>query len=418
MAAEWYYASGGQQLGPVNTEELRAALRDGNVKPSDLVWKEGMPDWAPAATVSVLKSAQAPAPQPKPRPQATTSAPQRIGSDPQPAPQPQVQITEPDAGSTSPPKQKKKRSGFVGKNIAKVKALNERLSGKQKIAVGGGFLVFLALAIVMAMMFTGEESSFDHHARYAPDGAVVGGFVDVAKIYQTEFFQQLERKVDELEDISDEMDTKLRLTPADIDSFSFWVDADDDVERYLMIVRTKVSIPDDAALTLEEMSENGEEDVAGVPAYTVNGRLIAIPIDGRMIAIPTNKTFVIGPKELLEEVFERGDNPANFSSTMKQAIDSVKFDKAVTVVGNLDRADAIYDQIPGGSAIDDAVGPIVLTADVTNQASVSFSVLNKGSEGALFSVTVSADAVKLVELVKEVQDEVAEAEEQTQMPAE
>lgn len=408
MAAEWYYATGGQQLGPVNTEELRSLLRDGNVKPSDLVWKDGMPDWAPAATVSVLKSAQAPAPKTQAKPKASTSAPQRIGSEPQPAPAQPAEITE-SAPAAKPAK--KKGSGFVGKNIAKIKGLNERLSKTQKIAVGGGLVVAVILAIVLMMMFSGEENSFDQHLKYAPNGAVLGGFVDISKVYESEFYQQLEREFDELEDISDDMDTKLQLTPKDIDSFSFWVDAEEDLPRILIIVRTKVAISEDAEITIEEMSENGPEEIGDVPAYTVSGRTIAIP---------TNKTFVMGPRELLEEVFERGaSNPANFGDSMQQAIDSVKFDKAVTIVGNLDRADAIYDQIPGGKAIDDVVGPIVITADISNRANITFSVLNKGAEGALFSMSLSADAVKLVELVKEIRDEIAEAQDKPEeMPTE
>lgn len=401
MAAEWYYASGGQQLGPVNTEELRSLLRDGSLKPSDLVWKDGMPDWSPAATISVLKSAQAPKPQAKPK--AATSAPQRIGSEPQPAAASQPIVSEPEPIATSA---KKKGRGFVGKNVAKLKALNERLSKTQKIAVGGGLVVAVLLAVVLMMMFAGDESSFDQHVKYAPNGAVLGGFVNVSKVYESEFYKQLEREFDELEDISDDMDEKLQLTPKDIDSFSFWLDADEDIPRVVVVVRTKVTIPEDAEITLEEMSENGPEDIGDVPAFTVAGRTIAIP---------NNFTFVMGPRELLEEVFERGSNPASFTSTMQQAIDSVKFEKAVTIVGNLDRADAIYDQIPGGKAIDDVVGPIVLTADVTNQASISFSVLNKGAEGALFSMTLSADAVKLVDLIKEVQDEIAEAQPEPEM---
>jgi hypothetical protein len=44
------------QLGPLSTEELSAKARGGEVSPSDLVWKEGMPDWKPLAQVPEFQS--------------------------------------------------------------------------------------------------------------------------------------------------------------------------------------------------------------------------------------------------------------------------------------------------------------------------------------------------------------------------
>jgi hypothetical protein len=43
----WYYSKNGIQLGPVSREELSAKATGGEVSPSDLIWKEGMPDWIP-----------------------------------------------------------------------------------------------------------------------------------------------------------------------------------------------------------------------------------------------------------------------------------------------------------------------------------------------------------------------------------
>lgn len=49
---EWYYAKGGQQIGPVGLEDLRALIASGELNPaSDLVWKPTMADWLPAAQV-------------------------------------------------------------------------------------------------------------------------------------------------------------------------------------------------------------------------------------------------------------------------------------------------------------------------------------------------------------------------------
>ena len=56
---EWYYASGGQQQGPVPLESLKQMLASGQVQPGDLVWSQGMPNWAAANTVPGLIDAPA-----------------------------------------------------------------------------------------------------------------------------------------------------------------------------------------------------------------------------------------------------------------------------------------------------------------------------------------------------------------------
>jgi hypothetical protein len=48
MADEWYYAQQGRQVGPVNTAYLSQLAASGQLQPTDLVWKEGMANWAPA----------------------------------------------------------------------------------------------------------------------------------------------------------------------------------------------------------------------------------------------------------------------------------------------------------------------------------------------------------------------------------
>jgi hypothetical protein len=46
MADEWYYAKGGNRIGPASTERLRQLAGSGQVQPTDLVWKSGMAGWA------------------------------------------------------------------------------------------------------------------------------------------------------------------------------------------------------------------------------------------------------------------------------------------------------------------------------------------------------------------------------------
>jgi len=52
--AEWYYAKGGQQLGPVTADDLRQKIASGEVSGQDLVWKDGMANWQAASAVTEL----------------------------------------------------------------------------------------------------------------------------------------------------------------------------------------------------------------------------------------------------------------------------------------------------------------------------------------------------------------------------
>src|SRR5438270_4343272 len=42
MGKRWYYARGGQKAGPVTSEQLRDLASSGALRPSDLVWAEGI----------------------------------------------------------------------------------------------------------------------------------------------------------------------------------------------------------------------------------------------------------------------------------------------------------------------------------------------------------------------------------------
>jgi hypothetical protein len=48
MAAEWYYTSNKQEMGPVSWQELVELAEAGILKASDKVWTEGMDDWIKA----------------------------------------------------------------------------------------------------------------------------------------------------------------------------------------------------------------------------------------------------------------------------------------------------------------------------------------------------------------------------------
>lgn len=50
----WYYAVEGERKGPVTSAELKRLADSGKLKASDLVWKEGMSEWAPAKKLKGL----------------------------------------------------------------------------------------------------------------------------------------------------------------------------------------------------------------------------------------------------------------------------------------------------------------------------------------------------------------------------
>jgi len=54
MASKWFYKKNGQDHGPVSSTELKELGAKNELQPSDLVWKEGMPQWLPASRLAGL----------------------------------------------------------------------------------------------------------------------------------------------------------------------------------------------------------------------------------------------------------------------------------------------------------------------------------------------------------------------------
>ena len=46
--AIWFFADGDEERGPVTEAQIRALIGTGNLRPDDLVWREGLEDWVPA----------------------------------------------------------------------------------------------------------------------------------------------------------------------------------------------------------------------------------------------------------------------------------------------------------------------------------------------------------------------------------
>jgi hypothetical protein len=56
---DWYYARENKQMGPVSPQELKRLATAGELRPEDLVWKEGMTEWSPAGNVKGLFDGEA-----------------------------------------------------------------------------------------------------------------------------------------------------------------------------------------------------------------------------------------------------------------------------------------------------------------------------------------------------------------------
>lgn len=49
--ATWFYARENEEHGPVTAAQLKALVKKGEIDSTDLVWKEGMPNWSPVEDV-------------------------------------------------------------------------------------------------------------------------------------------------------------------------------------------------------------------------------------------------------------------------------------------------------------------------------------------------------------------------------
>jgi len=86
----WHYSQDGQRKGPVSDEDLRRMASEGTLKPSDLVWREGMSEWQPASQATGFQFAAAsPAP---PAPPAAPATPPTYAQQSTPYAPPGAQI--------------------------------------------------------------------------------------------------------------------------------------------------------------------------------------------------------------------------------------------------------------------------------------------------------------------------------------
>ena len=101
MAQQWYWMQGGQKRGPVEDAGLRQLAAKGQLKPTDMIWREGLPNWVPAGNVKGLFPPQTQTPATTVPPAAAARAAKPVAIPPPPPPP--RPATPPQAAPPPPP---------------------------------------------------------------------------------------------------------------------------------------------------------------------------------------------------------------------------------------------------------------------------------------------------------------------------
>jgi hypothetical protein len=78
MAGTWYYAQDNRSFGPLAWEQLRQAAAAGQVRPTNIVWQQGMTEGVVASTVEYLFPAALAKPPPAATAPAVTAPPSAV----------------------------------------------------------------------------------------------------------------------------------------------------------------------------------------------------------------------------------------------------------------------------------------------------------------------------------------------------
>lgn len=81
MADQWHYRVDGVQHGPVTSADLKSLAGAGQLKATDLVWKEGLDQWVAASSVKGLLPVSPPSAATPPPPPSPPPAPVNAGNE-------------------------------------------------------------------------------------------------------------------------------------------------------------------------------------------------------------------------------------------------------------------------------------------------------------------------------------------------
>jgi hypothetical protein len=138
MAELWYYTSEGKRMEPVTAGELRHLAEAGFLQPTDLVWKEGMANWAAASSIKGLfATTPPPAPPPRAEPETTFEPAPRTRPPIEELPRRRRAIEDDDDEDDDRPRRRRRRAsrGNGGLVIG--------------LIIGGGVLVLLLVGVIV-----------------------------------------------------------------------------------------------------------------------------------------------------------------------------------------------------------------------------------------------------------------------------
>jgi hypothetical protein len=180
--AEWHYSRGNEQYGPVSSAQLKQMAAGGQLQPTDLIWKDGMPGWlaagkikglfdaAPAAAAPAATTQSAPATAPPPAAPAPTS---------EPAPQPASPIEYYNPSGGVPARLAKTMRGFPRATglasewpLSDVHLAQLKEAEKQRKAIRG----FNSLCQLFAVFYALAALGFFFGVLAAATGPGAGGF--------------------------------------------------------------------------------------------------------------------------------------------------------------------------------------------------------------------------------------------------
>ena len=160
---QWYLARDGQQFGPLSDAELAKFIELGHLQPTDLLWREGFPDWRPAMVVfPPARAAGAARPAPPMRPAHAPA---------QPAASPRT------AASRSRSTRAIRRAAPLAKQTEPRRACALRRAGRSRSERGGGLKKVLLIVVCLAVLGAAGWYAFpaSRHVswrRQSPVGAI------------------------------------------------------------------------------------------------------------------------------------------------------------------------------------------------------------------------------------------------------
>ncbi len=190
MADLWYYTCEGKQMEPVSTAELKRLAAEGILRPTDMVWKEGMPRWVRASTAAEIFPGANSTPEPVPAPSAApvpgaappavipipaaplvlpqAAAPEKTRPEPEPAPRKSAR--RPDEIDDSPRPRRRRRTENDEDEDRPRRPVEKGTGAGVIVAmcVGGGVLAVALIFAVVVFMYAARPHHQQKQAAVAP----------------------------------------------------------------------------------------------------------------------------------------------------------------------------------------------------------------------------------------------------------